>query len=34
MGRLNARALVASLVMGVLLAMLLAAWIELGGTLP
>ena len=30
MGRLNAGALVTSLIMGVLLAMLLAAWVELG----
>ena len=30
MGRLNAGALVASLVVGVLFAMLLMAWVELG----
>jgi len=30
MGRLNAGALVASLAVGVLLAMLLMAWVELG----
>jgi len=30
MGRLNAGALVASLILGVLLAMLLMAWVELG----
>ena len=30
MGRLNAGALVASLMMGILLAMLLMAWVELG----
>ena len=34
MGRLNAGALVASLIMGILLAMLLAAWVELGGAIP
>ena len=34
MERLNAGALVASLIMGVLLAMLFAAWVELGGALP
>ena len=34
MSKLNAGALVMSLIMGVLLAMLLAAWVELGGALP